>query len=429
METSIRLFIFICTFFSLTLTNTHASVFGKVKLAQNRLPIDLKQFKIMVRSENKSFEKSFKIRFKKNSVQWIRNDLNLLTPRALIEFRVIDRKNIFFAKYLDQKIILNKRKKYSESSLYINLFQSDSVYIYQGKKQIARVFIEAAPQMKGKKTQLIDYSCSRYNIKIKGLDNEYVSVGCRIEKIGEWHGSSPRLQISWSATNFELLDGTSPPFIGFLSRSGNIVAEVRDRDNRIRTIEISAKLPKKMPRMFTAYGLGPYALNAVQSRDNENIDNGSRIAPALFLYGKYELAGTSSLKFFDAFIANKAIFNNAGFYFSYQLAEVWDGRISVDPLLGLQLLSFRIDKDHKFQQRIIYPQGFEFTLKHAFGIENYNIIYGMFISPSNEEQYQNLWVRWGKGYFWELNYIGWNFEGVKTSTYGLSIGLPLATFF
>lgn len=403
--------------------------FGGVKLAQNRLPINLKQFKISTKLLDQSFQAKTKIYFLKDSVQWIRSSQNLLTPRALIKLKIYDPKANFHISYRENKIIPQKKKKYSETSLYVDLFQSDSIYLYQGAKKLAQIYVQAEPQVKGKKTQLIDYSCSRYNIKIKGLDNEYVSVGCAMEKIGPWHGSKPRLQISWSATNFELLDGTAPPFIGYLGTSGKIVTQVRDRNNKIREISISAKIPKKLPRLLTAFGLGPYALNANQSRDGEMIDNKGRIAPALFLYGKYELMGTASFKFFDGFIANKAIFNNAGFYFSYQLAEIYDGRIEIQPLLGLQVLSFRIDSDHKMQQNFIYPQGFEFTLKHAFGIENYNIVYGMFISPSDDEEYQNLWIRWGKGYFWELNYIGWDYEGAKSLMYGLSIGFPLATFF
>lgn len=401
---------------------------GSVKLAQNRLPINLKQFKITV-LPGSGFNKKTKVYFVRDSVQWVRSKQNLLTPRALLKIRIYDPEKTYHISYNDIKILPQKRKKYSETSLYIDLFQSKSVFLFQGSKKAARIVFNAEPQTKGKKTQLIDYSCSRYGIKIKGLDNEYVSVGCVMEKIGPWHGSKPRLQITWSATNYELLDGTSPPFVGYLSRSGKIVTQVRDRNNNVREISIAAKIPKKLPRMFTAYGLGPYVLNANQTKNDIQVDNESEVAPALFLYGKYELAGTASLKFFDAFVANTAIFNNAGLYFSYQLAEIYDGRIEIQPLLGFQLLSFRINKDYNFQQTVIYPQGFEFTLKHAFGIENYNIAYGMFISPDSEQEYQNLWVRWGKGYFWELNYIGWEYEGSKSLMYGLSIGLPLATFF
>lgn len=414
--------------FTIYVTRVEAISFGKVQLAQNRLPINLKQFKITTLPKM-GFNKKTKIFFVKNSVQWVRSKQNLLTPRALLKIRIYDEHKAYHINYDDVKVLPQKYKNFSETSLYINLFQSNSVLLYQGKTQVAEIVFNAEPQSKGKKTQLIDYSCSRYSIKIKGLDNEYVSVGCAMERIGPWHGSKPRLQITWSATNYELLDGTSPPFIGYLSRSGKIVTQVRDRNNNVREISIYAKIPKKLPRLFTAYGFGPYVLNANQTKNNVQVDNKSKVAPALFLYGKYELAGTASLKFFDALVSNTATFNNAGLYFSYQLAEIYDGRIEIQPLLGFQLLSFRINKDYKFQQTVIYPQGFEFTLKHAFGIENYNIAYGMFISPDSEQDYQNLWIRWGKGYFWELNYIGWEYEGAKSLTYGLSIGLPLATFF
>ncbi|MGB0453457.1 MAG: hypothetical protein ACPGJV_07055 [Bacteriovoracaceae bacterium] len=367
--------------------------------------------------------------FIKESVQWVRSEDNLLTPRARMRILIRDKKDFYYLKYLDQNLVFHKKKKASLTQVYVNLFASDAIHLYRKNKRVATIKIEAQPQVKGKKTQLIDYSCSKYQIKIIGLDNEYVSVGCRLEKVGRWHDSKPRLKIIWSATNYELLDGTPSPFFGFLHETGSLEALVKDRNDRIRKIKIKAKLAKHIPRMFTAWGIGPYAFNASLSNDEENIDNGNRVAPALFLYGRYDLVGSSSFKFFDAFIANKAIFNNFGFYFSYLLAEVLDGRITIVPLLGAQALSFRIDKDHPFQHNAIFPQGFEISLDHAFGIENYKIVYGMFLSPSDTEEYANLWIRWGKGMFWELNYIKWGYAGVDAAMYGLSIGLPLATFF
>ena len=80
---------------------------------------------------------------------------------------------------------------------------------------------------------------------------------------------------------------------------------------------------------------------------------------------------------------------------------------------------------------MIFPQGIEFLWKHAFGIKNYIVGGGGFASPSETVDYQNLWIRWGKDYFWELNYIYWGIpeEDHNAKMWGLSIGFPFKPFF
>ncbi len=51
------------------------------------------------------------------------------------------------------------------------------------------------------------------------------------------------------------------------------------------------------------------------------------------------------------------------------------------------------------------------------------------MSPDAALDYNNIWVRFGKGIFYELNYIKWAAEGSSTESYGLSIGLPLFSAF
>ena len=53
----------------------------------------------------------------------------------------------------------------------------------------------------------------------------------------------------------------------------------------------------------------------------------------------------------------------------------------------------------------------------------------VFLSPSNDLDYKNIWIRWGKSYFWELNLIEWGQDNFKASMWGLSVGFPLKGFF
>jgi hypothetical protein len=53
----------------------------------------------------------------------------------------------------------------------------------------------------------------------------------------------------------------------------------------------------------------------------------------------------------------------------------------------------------------------------------------MFTSLSGPYNYNNIWIRYGKSYFWELNFIEWKKENREASMFGLSIGFPIASFF
>jgi hypothetical protein len=75
-------------------------------------------------------------------------------------------------------------------------------------------------------------------------------------------------------------------------------------------------------------------------------------------------------------------------------------------------------------QQIIFPQGFEVVYRHAFGLRNYHLIYGMFLSTASDGSYENIWLRFGQKVFWELNWINWKYEDRQATSYGLSVGIP-----
>lgn len=223
-----------------------------------------------------------------------------------------------------------------------------------------------------------------------------------------------------------MINGHKPPFTTFLKYNEPVEMTVVDQEERQKKVTITARVPKKMNRVKMAYGFGPAGLYAEalgQKRD-------WRAAPVLYLYGKLDLSRHTSVRVFDSLAVNKAVFNNAGFYFAYQLADAMDGRFEIVPLLGAQGLYFDYgEAGFKKQNDMIFPQGAEFNFKNAFGIENYLISFGIFLSTQSEVDYTNSWVRWGKGPFWEFNYITWGQNGFVSKMAGLSIGLPLASFF
>ncbi len=394
--------------------------FGDVSIGANRIPIKLSDFKLFGKNKNKNI-KAF---FIKNSVQWVRTKNNLLVPRARIALKGRHFKNIHF-KYLGQTIIpVFKHKKYHYSEIYMGLFNPGKLEVYEGENLIEIISLKAKKTTKLKDAKLIDYSCSRYNVQVRGLENEYFSLGCQLSKTGHRGKEKPRLQVTWAATNFTLLNGQTPPYTAFLNDNSPVHLTVLDKDGLKRKITITAKLPKRLKRLKTAVGLGPYMFEAKEN----GLDRDPQASPAFMLYAKYDFNFTTSLRAFDALVFNESVFNNSGLYFAYELADAMDKRISLVPLLGAQGLSYRYNKKTKFKHDFIFPQGFELVFKHVFGIENYNVVYGMFLSTSSTITYDNLWLRWGKGYFWELNFIRWGQGEQKASMYGISIGLPLASF-
>jgi hypothetical protein len=397
--------------------------FGPVEIGESRIPINLNDFWILPIIESNIVQ----AKFVQESVQWIRTKNNLLTPRARLRISVKSTATNMHIKYLNQTIILAKRNDQLYTELYINLFSPGDIDIYQGDKKIETYTVEAKNKRKDQETQVIDYSCAKYGLEVVGLDNEYISLGCRLERLGKWSKSRPRLEVTWTATNFRLADGSPPPYVAFLHDSSPLELTLFNPRGETRKMFIKTKLPKRLRRLKTAWGIGPYPFTAEQSGTKKDW----KITPALFLYGKFEFTEdtTTSFKFFNGLLYNgTSLFNNAGLYFSYEIATALDHRISFSPLIGAQVLTFKFDQNFDTNTDLIYPQGLEVAYRHAFGIKNYSIVYGMFLPFSDNDKYNNVWLRWGKGYFWEVNYIGWESDGRKSSTYGLSIGLPLASF-
>jgi hypothetical protein len=411
----ILLLFYSCVVFS----NSFSFTLGPVQIGEGRIPVNLRDFNL---SKFKS-TKNIRVNFIKNSVQWVRNDENLLTPRARIAIQVFEQ-DLVYIKYENQNIIPVKKKKSFYTEIFVNLFYPKNIEVYKGKNRIEIISITSKKNVKTN-SKLIDYSCVPYHLDIKGLEGEYHSVGCRLEKVGPFGNERPRLIVTLVATNFTLPDGSQSLIKIFLKDNSPVIIPLVTRTNKEIKVRISAKLPRKMPRLKTALGFGPYIFDS--SQDDKALN--ATVSPSLMLYGKYDLYESSSLRFFDALIFNKSVFNNSGLYFAYTLARAFDNRVQFVPLLGAQGLSYRFSKEGSFNHQFIFPQGFEVVYKHAFGFENYSLVYGMFLSTSSKTDYENLWVRMGKSWFLELNYINWKHNSSRATMWGLSAGIPFFTLF
>lgn len=404
--------------------------FGKVQLGENRMRLVPKFFEIKIEKIQDISIKAFLV---KKSFQWVRVRDVLLIPRGRISLYILGHESQFSVDYLDRSLHFQNKKAYAHSSFYVSLFNDQKINIYKKGKLAARISIKANNIAKKYKTHLIDYSCSRNDVKFKNLGGEFLSAGCRTQRIGVFGKEKPMLEVLWSSSNWRLLDGTKPPYIAVFLDNRPVKVKVKNHKNEIREIEIHAKVPKRLHRINTAIGFGPYAFDTSYQSDLEDSDTreekSEATAPALMLYYNYKINEEVSLRGFDAFVFKESKFNNFGAYFANDVGSAFDKKLTITTLIGMQHLYFSFDEDTKEISEHIFPQGIEAVYRNAFGIKNYVIGGGFFLSPSENIDYQNIWIRWGKGFFWEVNYIYWGKEEFSAKMWGLSIGLPLKGFF
>jgi hypothetical protein len=395
---------------------------GKFSIGESRIKVELSDFIIHTKNPMVS------AKWVPESVQWIRNENNLLVPRALLWISVTNAIPNIHIEHKNKAIIPFKKSEFVfDTEVYIDLFNPGLISIFSGEKFLDKIIIDAQEAKNARSKQLIDYSCSPYDLKIDGIDSEYLSIGCKMNQLSSGGKIYPLLEITMSTTNLRMLNKTLPPYTLYLHNNSPVEIKMSGVDDTIKTLQIKATLPKRLYRLKTAFGFGPY----VYQSESDNEKQSTNLAPSIMLYAKYDLTETASLKAFDALLYSKSRFNNSGFYFSYDLATAFDERVMLNALLGFQGLHYKFDPVHKTEFHLIYPQGFEFIYKHAF-IENYNLMFGMFLATGGQS-YTNAWLRYGKRGFLELNFIDWgdkaNAAKPHIKMWGLSVGIPFFNAF
>lgn len=381
----------------------------------------------------KSFEispvSSEKIRasFITKSFKWLRYEEVLLIPTARLEV-VIETKdtNGYELVYKNNAYSFQRNQSNSSVEFDFSLFERESIEIYNNGELIENIKISRKHQ--AKPLILIDDTCSRNAIDIQGLSTEAISVGCKIIKTGEFGNEEPVLEVKWISPELKRYSGISIQTAVFNHNSTHRIKVQNKNSKAQKTFSISAKIPKRIHRLFTAAGLGPYVLETALEQSDDIRTIYEPVAPALFLYANYQISKDQSVRGFNAAVFKESVFDNAGVYLGSDFGFSFDNRLYFTTLIGMQYLYFKFDKEAKEISEPIFPQGIEFMYRHAFDIPNYIVSGGFFINTSTEIEYQNAWIRWGEKYFWELNYIGWAKDNFSAKMWGLSIGFPLKGF-
>jgi hypothetical protein len=409
-------------------TTMNALTLGPVTIGEDRVPLSLKQVKIESDVSNLIAEATFV----EGSVQWIRMDSVLLVPRARFRLTLKVEAKDLLLQYQGKSFVSQDKNGMSYIEMFIPLFFPGSIDIVIKGEHVgsigftvdAKTDVKANAKAKNRR-QTIDYSCSSVDLQFSGFDNEYLSAGCYVSKHGDFGAEKGTLEVRWAAPNFRLLDDSEPPYVLTLQPNMPARFTVKDRKGNQRVIDVTASVPEHIPRLKTALGLGPYVLS---SHDANSIARGL-LTPAVMLYGKFDLTDTNSIRFFEAYFQQETLFNNFGFYYAYDVGAAFDKRLLLSLNIGFQGVQFRHKTKGKLDNMIIFPQGAEMVYRHAFGLQNYNLVLGMFLPTSTKEDYRNYWVRFGKRTFGEWNYLSWRRENRFVQAWGLSIGFPFFTLF
>jgi hypothetical protein len=189
--------------------------FGPVNFGEDRIPIELTSFKVI---QNGQYE--IKAMMVPNSIQWIRLDQTVLIPRALMEISFLGKNHFKYTwEYANQRItpMYNESDQRFRAQIFISLFESFPLELYEDEKVVQTIRLKPAPK---KYSHLIDYSCAPYSVEVEGMRRDYLSLGCRIQKVGKFGDERPYLEILFTSASYRLKDNSEPPYLAIFHQSG-----------------------------------------------------------------------------------------------------------------------------------------------------------------------------------------------------------------
>lgn len=395
---------------------------ARVKFKKNDWKIDITYL------NSNEDSKTILTKLDRYSFEWVRVQETLLVPRARLKIKIKKAAADLFLAYKEKILNFQGTSTNSYTELFVSLYEKNPIDIYYKGDKFAQIKIH--PVMSNKPALVIDYTCSRNGIKVSGLTGEHFSLGCRTRRIGRFGKEKPMLELTWISPELSVLEDEKVPYHAvFLNKQPVNIKVINRNTGKEKTITISARIPKRLHRMFTGIGFGPYAFNTeFTNEDGVTQTNKEPMAPALFFYLNYKISDNTSIRGFDAAVFQDSVFNNAGVYVGNDFGFSFDNKLYFTTLIGMQYLYFRYDEESPEVSEAIFPQGIEFMYRHAFDIPNYIISGGIFLSTEAGIEYENAWIRWGKNYFWELNLIAWSRDEFEVRTWGLSVGFPFKGF-
>lgn len=365
------------------------------------------------------------------SVRWLRAKDGLPFPRARLRIAVKGGAERLALRWRGRAYQLQEGPGEASVEIFVPLLDGGEAVLEADGKPAARVRVAARPASArpASERHALDHTCSPYRVRVTGLDDAYLSMSCRMILVGSVGSEEALLEARWTAGGVALPGGGAPPLTAALRDGRPARTTLTGPDGKDRVVEISASVPPRMHRLRLAWGAGPYGLSS-------SAEAGNGPAGSVMLYSNYRLRTEDnlSLRAFEAAVGqsphNTSFFNNLGVYFAYDAVRALDARLRLTVLLGAQIVTLAPQGlARPAYNQVIAPQGFEVSYPDAFGVKNKSLSGGLFLQPGSLNHYQNMWVRYGGGWFGELNYISWRADRRYATMWGFSVGAPLAQFF
>ncbi len=388
---------------------------------------DLADFPVSVEDSSVAVE----ARWVAKSVRWVRAKDGLPVPRARLRVAVQAAPERLLLRWRGRAVQFQAGPDGASAEIFVPLLDGGEARLEVDGRPASRIKISARAASAGAANarHAIDHTCSAYRVQVAGLDDAYLSMSCRMIPIGRIGSEEALLEVRWSAAGVTLPDGGAPPLTADLRDGRPARTTMIGPDGKSRVVALSASVPQRLHRLRLAWGGGPYGLSS-------SAGSGNGPAGALMLYGNFRLRTEDnlSLRAFEAAIGQSPVhtsfLNNLGLYFAYDAVRAADSRLIMTILLGAQTVTFAPQGlARPAYNEVIAPQGFELSYPHAFGFKNRSLSGGLFLQPGTSKRYQNLWVRYGGRWFGELNYLSWRANTHFATTWGFSVGAPLAQFF
>jgi hypothetical protein len=367
------------------------------------------------------------------SLQWVRSARLVVVPRAVLVVSVEGATSgvVSYAGFDHPLLVAGGRAR---AELPVALLSDDAlpirVRVRRDVQQRAAVFrLRFAPRPEHRGTVLFDSSCSPFGLRVRAgalPADSWLDVGCRLVQTahGDHTSATLELYLLWDHAGQAVeLDGaeTRPLRSSLWTYRVNAAPGVVRLAARGSEVSLEYHLPERVHDGFLGLGIGPYYYAL---RDNR-VDFAAQIS-LLTLYAGYALNPAARIVYFNATALDRRGYSDNGLYVWFEQARMFDQRLSLNLLLGANVLVY--PHDGSAVARVSVPQGFELVFRDLLS-RNHNLTTGAFLYPRIfGRSYYNVWLRWGTpAFFGEINFIDWREPHRDAASQSRSLGLTFGT--
>lgn len=257
-------------------------------------------------------------------MKWERTKQNLLLPFLKIRLKTSNnQKSHLYYRYKGVTYLPQISDLEEFTDLDFSVFDPEKVEVFHEGSKVGDVGVHGLTKERINNTVLIDYSCSGYNLRVSGLGEGFLSVGCEILRENIKGDVIPTLNVNWISSEYRTLDLHHGPYVISFSEGREAKVVVKNDQGEKKEIQFKVEFPNRLHRLKVAGGIGPY----MYKNSKDEMSEGAQVLPSFMIYSSYYLNNIHSLKFFEALVIKESIFNHAGLYVGSDLGKFYDDRL------------------------------------------------------------------------------------------------------